>query len=503
MIEEHRVSTSHSDQPVAPGMGSTPRGRVLGRPWESGLPLLVLTVDVVAVLVSTFLSAELRFGGARIMTLPGVNILDYGTISLFLSAAWVVALGLHGSRDIRILGVGAEEYKRVLQGTLYLFGSVAILAFVIGLEVARGYIALALPLGLVLLLLGRFLVRGWVARRRAQGLFRRRLMLVGGPKAVRHIFETLDSEAGAGYAPVAAALPGYKPRAQGYLPIPVTTDVTTVEDVVAHVDSRDIEAVVITSGHTLIPSDVRRLGWELQERGISLIMAPALVDVAGPRLHTQPLAGLPLIHLSTPRLSRGKAFTKRAFDLAAAGLGIVLISPLLLAVAVAIAATDRGPVLFRQERIGLGGKPFTMLKFRSMVVNAEEIKQQLVSDRGDEDVLFKMKDDPRITRVGRFIRRTSIDELPQLVNVLRGDMSLVGPRPHLPHEVEHYEQHVHRRFLVQPGITGLWQVSGRSDLSWEEAVRLDLYYVENWSILGDLVILGRTVKAVTAADGAY
>jgi len=187
----------------------------------------------------------------------------------------------------------------------------------------------------------------------------------------------------------------------------------------------------------------------------------------------------------------------------ASAVGLVLISPLLLVVALAVRFTSPGPVLFRQERIGLGGRPFTMLKFRSMVVDAEETKQQLDSDSGDGNVLFKMKDDPRVTRVGKFIRRTSIDELPQLVNVLKGDMSLVGPRPHLPHEVAQYEHHVHRRFLVQPGITGLWQVSGRSDLSWEAAVRLDLYYVENWSILGDLVILARTAKAVTAAEGAY
>ena len=494
---------SPGDESTTLRMGSTARGRVLGRPWERGLPRLVLVVDVVAVLLATFVSAQLRFGGPRRTTLPGAALVDYSVISLALSAAWVLALTIQGSRDIRILGVGSEEYKRVLQGTLYLFGTVAILAYAAGLEVARGYVGLALPLGVLLLLLGRFLVRGWVARQRHRGRFRRRLLLVGGPKAVRHIFEALDSEAGAGYAPVAAALPGYKTRQEDYLPIPVSTDLDTVEDVVALVEVRDVEAVVITSGHSFVPGDVRRLGWELQERGVSLIMAPALVDVAGPRLHTQPLAGLPLIHLSTPRLSEGKAFAKRAFDVVASGLGLIAISPLLIAVAIAVKATDGGPVLFRQERIGLGGRPFTMLKFRSMVVDAEEIRQRLVSDGGDADVLFKMKDDPRITRVGKLIRRTSIDELPQLVNVLRGDMSLVGPRPHLPHEVEAYEQYVHRRFLVQPGITGLWQVSGRSDLPWEEAVRLDLYYVENWSILGDLVILGRTVKAVVAADGAY
>ncbi|MDY6055327.1 sugar transferase [Micrococcus sp.] len=476
----------------------------MGASWERGLPRLVLTADVLAVLAATFLSASLRFGGTGFAELPGVDFLDYGMVSALLSIAWVGALAIDGSRDIRILGVGAEEYKRVLRATLYLFGFVAIVSFAFGIEVARGYIGLALPLGVVLLLLGRFLVRGWVARRRrASGDFRRRLLIVGGPKAVVHVHQALDSEGGAAYAPVAAVLPGYRPRGEDFLPIPVDTSVEDVDQLVAEVDAMDIEAVVITSGHPFVPDEVRRLGWELQEREISLIMVPALVDVAGPRLHTQPLAGLPLIHLSTPRLSRSKALTKRVFDLVAAGVGIVLISPLLLAVAVAVKVSSPGPVLFRQERVGLHGEHFTMLKFRSMVVNAEQIKQQLVSDSGEENVLFKMKDDPRVTRVGKLIRRTSIDELPQLFNVLRGDMSLVGPRPHLPHEVEQYGAYVNRRFLVQPGITGLWQVSGRSDLSWEDAVRLDLYYVENWSILGDLVILARTVRAVTAAEGAY
>ena len=483
--------------------GSAVRSRILGASWEQGLPRLVLAADVLAVLLATFLSAQLRFGGPRLAEVPGLDALDYSVLSLILSALWVIALGVDGSRDIRILGGGSEEYKRVLRGTLHLFGLVAIVSFAVGLEIARGYIALALPIGIVFLLVGRFLVRGWVARRRQAGAFRRRLLLIGGPKAVKHVFDALDSEAGAGYRPVMAFLPGYNPRRPDFLSIPCRTDVEGVEAIVEQVGHMDIEAVVLTSGHPLVPADVRRLGWELQERGISLIMAPALLDIAGPRLHTQPLAGLPLIHISTPRLSRGKAFTKRVFDVVASALGIVVISPLLAAVALAVKATDGGPVLFRQERIGLGGKPFTMLKFRSMVVDAEEQKAQLVSDSGDDNVLFKMKDDPRVTRVGRVIRRTSIDELPQLVNVLRGDMSLVGPRPHLPHEVAQYEQYMSRRFLVQPGITGLWQVSGRSDLPWEEAVRLDLYYVENWSILGDLVILARTVKAVAASDGAY
>lgn len=486
-----------------PARPPAPEGeRLLGTSWHRGIPRLLALVDAVLILVSMVTAELVRFGqlGARV---PGLVVLDYTLISIILSVGWVLTLAFVGSRDIKVFGVGADEYKRVIKGTLYFFGLVAILSYATALETARGYVAVALPLGLVAVLAGRFVVRTWVARSRARGRFRRRMLLVGGPGAVAHVHEALVSQAGAGYEPVAAIMPGYRARGEDFLPIPCRTDLGTIGEIVEFAAENRVEAITLTSGDPFPPGDLRRLGWELQELGITLIMAPALVDVAGPRIHMQPLAGLPLIHVSTPRLSRAKAFTKRVFDLVGAGLGIVLISPLLLGVAIAIRLDSPGPLLFRQERIGLHGTPFTMLKFRSMVPDAERIKAALTSDSGADNVLFKKKDDPRITRVGRFIRRMSIDELPQLINVLRGDMSLVGPRPHLPHEVAQYEDYIHRRFQVQPGITGLWQVSGRSDLSWEEAVRLDLNYVENWSLLGDIVILARTVRAVAASDGAY
>lgn len=487
-------------EPTSQGQGAS--GRVFGVSWHRGIPRLLIVVDAVLVLAAMFVAETVRFGGL-VAVVPGVELLNYTLLSLILAAGWVSTLALVGSRDIKVFGVGSDEYKRVIKGTLYFFGLVAIVSYVLAVETARGYVALALPVGLIAVLLGRFVVRTSVARQRARGRFRRRMLLVGGPGAVSHVYQALTSEAGAGYEPVAAILPGYRPRADDFLPIPCRTDLGTIQEIVDFAVENRVEAITLTSGDPFPPRDLRRLGWELQDLGISLIMAPALVDVAGPRIHMQPLAGLPLIHVSTPRLSMGKALAKRSFDVAASGLGLLLISPLLLGVAVAVRLDSAGPILFRQQRIGLHGEPFTMLKFRSMVPDAEKIKAELTSDSGEENVLFKMKDDPRITKVGRFIRRTSIDELPQLVNVLRGEMSLVGPRPHLPHEVEQYEDYVHRRFQVQPGITGLWQVSGRSDLSWEEAVRLDLNYVENWSLLGDIVILGRTVRAVTAADGAY
>lgn len=262
---------------------------------------------------------------------------------------------------------------------------------------------------------------------------------------------------------------------------------------------------MITSSDDLPPERVRELSWSLEPGRQHLVVAPSLTDIGGPRIHTRPVQGLPLIHVETPTYSGRKLYTKRAFDLVGAALLVVVLSPLLLVLAVLVKTTSTGPVFFHQERVGLNGSTFRMIKFRSMVVDAEERLQELSAlDRAEgNDVLFKMRNDPRVTRVGGFMRRYSLDEVPQLFNVLAGSMSLVGPRPPLAREVARYDTHVHRRFLVKPGMTGLWQVSGRSDLSWEDSVRLDLYYVENWSITGDLIILWRTARTVLSSQGAY
>ncbi|ELT45968.1 undecaprenylphosphate glycosylphosphotransferase [Arthrobacter nitrophenolicus] len=236
---------------------------------------------------------------------------------------------------------------------------------------------------------------------------------------------------------------------------------------------------------------------------MGLIMAPALTDVAGPRIHTQQVAGLPLIHVTTPTLEGGQRVAKRLFDIVVSALLILLAAPAMACVAVLVKLDSPGPILFRQERVGIEGRHFRMLKFRSMVVDAESKLQELADQNEGSGPLFKMKNDPRITRIGGALRRFSIDELPQLFNVFSGSMSLVGPRPPLPREVEAYESDVRRRLLVKPGVTGLWQVSGRSNLSWQDSVRLDLYYVENWSLAGDLVIILRTVRAVFHSTGAY
>ena len=248
---------------------------------------------------------------------------------------------------------------------------------------------------------------------------------------------------------------------------------------------------------------LRELAWELEETGTDLCVAPALLDVAGPRTTIRPVAGLPLLQVDHPELAGGKQAIKAIFDKTIAGLALILLAPLFAVIAVAIRLDDRGPVFFRQTRVGLDGRTFKLCKFRTMVVDAEQRLAELEALNEGAGVLFKMRQDPRVTKVGAWLRRWSLDELPQLLNVLNGDMSLVGPRPALPREVARYGDHMRRRLVVKPGITGLWQVSGRSGLPWEEAFRLDLRYVDNWSLALDLQILWKTWSAVIRGSGAY
>jgi len=241
----------------------------------------------------------------------------------------------------------------------------------------------------------------------------------------------------------------------------------------------------------------------LEGTGIDLVLAPALTDVAGPRIHTRPVAGLPLIHVEAPEFRGTRKLIKGFVDRALALVGLILALPVFAIIAIAVKLDSPGPVLFRQVRVGLGGREFNVYKFRTMVVDADKMLASLAEKNETDGLLFKMRNDPRVTRVGRVLRKWSLDELPQLLNVLRGDMSLVGPRPPLPSEVARYNGDVARRLLVKPGMTGLWQVSGRSDLSWEDGIRLDLYYVENWSLAVDLTILWKTIGAVLQRRGAY
>lgn len=430
---------------------------------------------------------------------------NYFWLSVSLGAVWWLMLGAWNSRQSRILGAGPDEYKRVAAASLWLFGLIAIVSYVLRIETARGYVGIALPVGLLGLLLARWLLRQHLSVARQRGNSMSKLLLIGGPSAIAHLHKSLRRAKHAGYLPVAAYAPGAVncPHTEPESGLPILGHATDAASVVAAIEACGADAVAVSAGVQLHPQAIRHLGWELAARNIGLIMAPALTDIAGPRIHTQQVAGLPLIHVTTPTLEGGQRVAKRLFDITVAALLILISSPLMLIIAMLVKIDSRGPVIFRQDRIGIEGRPFQMLKFRSMVVDAETLLSQLQEQNEGEGLLFKIKNDPRITRVGQVLRKYSLDELPQLFNILSGSMSLVGPRPPLPNEVEAYEHDVRRRLLVKPGLTGLWQVSGRSNLSWQDSVRLDLYYVENWSLAGDLVIILRTVRAVFRGTGAY
>jgi len=427
-----------------------------------------------------------------------VSEISYWAFSTLLIIAWMAALSLADTRDHRVVGTGSTEYAYVARSSITLFGVIAIVAFLTRIEVARGFLLLSLPIGILVLLFERWLWRKWLLSQRSVGKYTSRVLLVGSRSSVISVARELQRNRGAGYGVVGACVPsGAVAEVIEEIDLPIMGSANAIGRAL-QVSGAD--TVVVTSTDELPINKVKEISWQLEAGRQHLVLAPSIVDIAGPRIHSRPVAGLPLIHVETPRFSGGQRFAKRSLDVAASALGIIVISPVLLFLAASIRLSSEGPILFRQTRTGLNGREFTMLKFRSMVVNAEELLEKLRDQERDagNDVMFKMKNAPRVTPIGRIMRKYSLDELPQLFNVLGGSMSLVGPRPPLPSEVELYATHVYRRFLVKPGITGLWQVSGRSSLSWEDTVRLDLSYVENWSFLGDAVILFKTARAALA-----
>jgi exopolysaccharide biosynthesis polyprenyl glycosylphosphotransferase len=457
--------------------------------------------DGIAVLLAVGTAYVVRFDVPEISNLGDLGIGQlYALLSIGLFVGWLVALRMADVLDLKLLGAGPQEYTRVSNATLAFFGVVAIVAYLVKYDLARGYVAIALPLGIVLLCLERFILRRILIREREQGRHLSTALVVGGRDTVAHLISELRRTPQAGFDVVAACVPGAgvgsEDRVNG---IPV---VGSVSDVAEFAGRNEIDAIVVTGSDVVTPPVLKRIAWDLEPYGTDLVLAPALTDVAGPRIHTRPVAGVPLLHVEAPGYSGPHQTMKRAFDVIGS---VVLIAILLLPLAITAAAvkvTSRGPVLFRQERIGIGGRPFTIYKFRSMAIDAESRLEEVLGQRSP-GVFYKPKSDPRVTAVGRFIRRFSVDELPQLFNVLGGSMSLVGPRPQVRLEVEQYDNEVGRRLLVKPGMTGLWQVSGRNDLTLEESVRLDLFYVENWSMASDLVILARTMGTVLRQRGAY
>jgi len=455
-------------------------------------------LDSGAVVLAAVVAQWLRFG--RLGTLSTGRVgLSYVVISLAAAPAWVLTMMFGGAYDRRNYGWGTEEYRKVFDAAVRFLLVVALGAFLLKFYVARGFVALAIPLATVLTLAGRYALRQWMYRMRRHGRFTKRVLVVGSLAPSCDLVRQLHA-AGTGLSVIGACAPEAVPsfKVDGCT-IPVLAQPhATLEAVV----SSRADVIAIADNHSLSNGTLRRLAWQLEGTGVDLLVTPALTDVTGPRISVRALADIPLLLVEEPELKGRQRLAKGAFDRLLALVALVVLLPVLVAIGLVVRFSSRGPALFRQVRVGLGGRHFRIWKFRTMSADAEARLGDVLHLNEHDGVLFKIRDDPRVTRVGRFLRRWSLDELPQLWNIVRGDMSIVGPRPPLPGEVERYDQHVRRRLLVKPGLTGLWQVGGRAGVSWEEAVRLDLYYVENWSLSMDAMIIAKTVTTVLRRHGA-
>ncbi|MEV7604321.1 sugar transferase [Paenarthrobacter sp. NPDC089322] len=490
-------------QSLVPTMtGRRSRPRRGGSSWTQLLTGALCLADTALVAVAVLAGFILNTDGP-VVAPGGAGQGQHVMIGCVLAVAWIAALEVYRSRDPKVLGVGPEEYKRVLTASLRVFGFLGLVAVVFRLESVSSFVVVSLPLGVVALTGNRWIFRRWLNGQKSRGRCLSRAIVVGEPQDVRYVVKQINRKSGAAYDIVGACLPGARRGAVLVVDdarVPVLSSIYGI----AHTVRQTGANAVIVAGP--VPGGnqfIQELGWRLEEDAAELVLAATLTNVAGPRIHWRPVEGLPLMHVDIPHYSGGKHTLKRLMDIFVSSAALLVLAPILLVLALIVRLDSPGPVLFKQERIGKQGTTFRMLKFRSMVVDAEARLAELTGQDEGAGVLFKIRGDPRITACGRWMRKYSLDELPQFWNVLVGNMSLVGPRPPLLREVSGYERHTHRRLLIKPGITGLWQINGRSDLPWEEAVRLDLYYVENWSIAGDLMIMWRTFKAMIQPSGAY
>jgi exopolysaccharide biosynthesis polyprenyl glycosylphosphotransferase len=447
--------------------------------------------DLGCAIVGVFAAAQLRFGNQ--ITGP------YIALSVALPMLWLVALWLSGGYDVRFIGTGSDEFRKVLNAGIGLTAALALFSYAVNIELSRSYVLIALPTTTVIGLVSRYTIRKRLHKQRGFGHCLLSVVAVGHETAVADLIKELGRDRYHGLTVVGACIaqPSECAEVAG---VPVYGG---LDDVTGAVRTFGADTVAVLACPEMDGITLRGLAWELEKTGTDLCVSPALLDVAGPRTTIRPTAGLTLLHVDHPQLSGLRLLLKDLFDRCVAAVALLLFLPLILLLSSLIWLYDRGPAFFAQTRVGKNGHVFKIYKFRTMVVDAEQHRAQLLASNDSDGVLFKLRKDPRVTAFGAHLRRWSIDELPQLVNVLLGDMSLVGPRPAVPDEVARYADHVRRRLVVKPGLTGLWQVNGRSDLSWDESVRLDLRYVENWSFALDLQILWKTISAILRRSGAY
>ena len=417
-----------------------------------------------------------------------------------LVALWFAVLVLRGAYSTRGFAEGPHDYRVIGVSSFITAAIYGLGLYYLQVPLSRGFLLIAFVLGMPLLIAERYAVRRIIYTLRRRGRYLHKVIAVGNTAAIAEVVDALRRDPCAGYQVVGACVPDELPLDDPLLEVPV---LGRVRDTRAQCDQVGADTVLVARGGYATARDLRRIAWDLEGSSIDLVVVPSLTDVAGPRIQMRPVAGLPLLHVEQPQAGRAAGMSKRVFDVVGASVALLWLSPLMVVFALLIWREDRGPVLFRQQRVGRDGQTFDCLKFRSMVVDADEKEAGLRAVAGHVGALWKLERDPRLTSIGALIRRYSIDELPQLLNVVRGEMSLVGPRPQQAWEVATYTDWEGRRLRVRPGMTGLWQVSGRSQLSFNEAIRLDLFYVDNWSMTADLVIMAKTVRAVFGTAGAY
>lgn len=469
------------------------RAEIVRPRWQTRYVQMVVITDLAA--VATSLGLHKLWGDP-----PGYNHLRiaFGLALIIMTGA---VMGLARAWDPTVLGQGSEEFNRLLRGAATLAVFVGLVGLAVGLPEVRPYTFGVVPAAFVLAAVARLVLRKVLHRRRRNGACMHEVLAVGSEDAVTKLIMHTQRAPHNGWTVTGACTPtgAGANGSPSILDVPVVGDLDEVAKV-AGTGRYNVVSVAPAPGWS--SRRLHHLSWDLECTGAELLVDPGLMEIAGPRLHVTAVDGLPLLRLTEPRFTGVPRAIKRVIDVLGAGLLLVLIAPVMIALAIAV-RTDRGPIFYRQSRVGRHGKFFSMIKFRSMVVNADQYRSDLAQLNQGSGPLFKLQQDPRVTRVGKFLRKYSLDELPQLFNVLFGSMSLVGPRPPLAEEVETYCREAQRKLMVKPGMTGLWQISGRSDLSWEESVRLDLRYVENWSLALDALIIWKTLGAVIQGTGAY
>jgi exopolysaccharide biosynthesis polyprenyl glycosylphosphotransferase len=464
------------------------RGEGSTQLWKPKLRKNLAFFDLLTLVFSISLIFNLRFPNTWQSGLNDYELRNI-VLSLLVLVSWLFFLWFNGSRDTNILGFGADEYKRLTNATLLSFTFISFISYIFKLEISRGFVLLVFPFGLLLLFIVRRVLRRRLLRARNQGRYLSRVLLlhsgISDPVEAR-----LALAQHAGFSIVHKIVTAENIKFE-------------IKDIVSNALSNNCDQIMVGQSAVISAAELRKLGWALEATNIDLIVAPAVTEIAGPRLKVSNVEGLPLLHLEQPDFSGASRITKRLLDLILSIVGIIVISPFLIVIALVIKFYDRGSVLYFQKRVGQNNKEFTVYKFRTMYEGSHKQRAQIMAETNKDPRLAKDPQDPRVTKPGLFLRRWSIDEIPQIINVIKGEMSLVGPRPPLAEEVNKYEKSETRRLLVKPGLTGLWQVSGRSELDWEDAVRLDLYYVENWSLTLDILIIIRTAAAVWRGEGAY